>query len=285
MSLPTEWQQWLDENLQRGCTPTDLLRLMVDNGITPSHAENALRLSQERLLLPSLTIAHGADQLPSWFEQITRNPPSHIQTPQGAVQVLYSQPDPNIIVLGNFLSETECDALIAAATPKMQRSAVVHNTSGAHYIDPVRTSTGTYFQRGENELIRTIEARIAAVMNLPVENGEGIQVLHYNVSQEYKPHYDYFPPESSGSRVHTKLESGGQRIATLVMYLNTVPAGGETFFPTLGCKVTAVKGNACLFSYMFPDGSLDKRSLHSGNPVLAGDKWIATKWMRQARYG
>lgn len=284
MSLPVEWQQWLDENLQRGCASADLLRLMVDNGIVPSLAETALRLSQERLRLP-LPVSSGVDVLPSWFEQITRNPPSQIQTPTGMVQVLFSQPDPNIIVLDSFLSDAECDALIAASIPKMQRSAVVHNTSGAHYIDPVRTSTGTYFQRGENELIRTIEARIAAVMNLPVENGEGIQVLHYDVSQEYKPHYDYFPPESSGSRVHTKAENGGQRVATLVMYLNTVAAGGETLFPTVGCKVAAVKGNACLFSYMFPDGSLDKRSLHSGNPVLQGEKWIATKWMRQARYG
>ena len=30
---------------------------------------------------------------------------------------------------------------------------------------------------------------------------------------------------------------------------------------------------------------LDLLTLHGGTPVVAGEKWIATKWMRQRRYG
>ncbi len=66
-------------------------------------------------------------------------------------------------------------------------------------------------------------------MNWPVDHGEGIQVLHYASGAEYRAHFDYFPVEQTGSSTH--LATGGQRVATLVMYLNNVEQGGETFYP------------------------------------------------------
>ncbi|VVA96718.1 unnamed protein product [Arabis nemorensis] len=62
-----------------------------------------------------------------------------------------------------------------------------------------------------------------------VENGEGLQVLQYQVGQKYKPHYDYFLDEFN-------TNYGGQRIAMVVMYLSDVDDGGEAVFP-------AAKGN------------------------------------------
>lgn len=47
---------------------------------------------------------------------------------------------------------------------------------------------------------------------LYTENGEGLQVLHYEVGQKYEPHYDYFMDEYN-------TRNGGQRIATVLMYL------------------------------------------------------------------
>ena len=41
-------------------------------------------------------------------------------------------------------------------------------------------------------------ARIAALVNWPVVNGEGLQVLHYRPGAEYKPHHDYFDPAQPG---------------------------------------------------------------------------------------
>lgn len=56
------------------------------------------------------------------------------------------------------------------------------------------------------------------------ENGESIQILHYESGQKYEPHYDYF---------HDKVnqELGGHRVATVLMYLSNVERGGETVFP------------------------------------------------------
>jgi prolyl 4-hydroxylase len=63
-----------------------------------------------------------------------------------------------------------------------------------------------------------------------------------------------------------------------------VPAGGSTVFPDLGLDVLPRKGNALYFAYATEEGQLDRRSLHGGSPVSAGEKWIATKWIRQRPY-
>lgn len=53
--------------------------------------------------------------------------------------------------------------------------------TGAEEVDDIRTSSGTFFSRGQNHLITRIEERIAAWTMLPVKNGEGLQVLQYLV--------------------------------------------------------------------------------------------------------
>jgi prolyl 4-hydroxylase len=137
-----------------------------------------------------------------------------------------------------------------------------------------------FFQRGENELIRRIEARIARLLNWPEENGEGLQVLHYRPGTQYKPHYDYFDPGEPGTP--TILKRGGQRVGTLVMYLAEPDKGGGTTFPDVHLEVAPKRGNAVFFSYERPHPST--RTLHGGAPVLAGEKWIATKWLRERRF-
>ena len=133
-----------------------------------------------------------------------------------------------------------------------------------------------------NELIARIETRIAELTGCPIERGEPIQVLHYNPGTEYKPHFDYFDPADSGNR--QVLSMGGQRVATLIMYLNDVQGGGSTVFPEIGLDVLPRRGNAVFFAYSDDQGRLDPRTLHGGSPVAAGEKWIATKWLRQRTY-
>jgi prolyl 4-hydroxylase len=105
-------------------------------------------------------------------------------------------------------------------------------------------------------------------------------VLHYRPGAEYKPHYDYFDPAQPGTS--TILKRGGQRVATLVMYLNSPRRGGATTFPDVGLEVAPVKGNAVFFSY--DRAHPVTRTLHGGAPVLEGEKWVATKWLRQGRF-
>ena len=126
--------------------------------------------------------------------------------------------------------------------------------------------------------IQKIDKRISEVMNWPIENGEGIQILNYKIDDQYKAHFDYFPEQQ------VDLDKGGQRVSTLVMYLNDVEQGGETSFPEIGLSVAPKKGSAVYFEYFNSKGQLDSATLHSGDPVKKGEKWIATKWMRQSPY-
>jgi prolyl 4-hydroxylase len=122
-----------------------------------------------------------------------------------------------------------------------------------------------------------VEKRIAELLHWPLDHGEGLQVLRYRPGAEYKPHHDYFDPVHSGTpRI---LERGGQRVGTLVIYLNTPEGGGATTFPDVGLEVAPVRGNAVFFSYDRPHVST--KTLHGGAPVTAGEKWVATKWLRE----
>merc|ERR1711988_2037433 len=110
---------------------------------------------------------------------------------------------------------------------------------------------------------------------MDARNVEAINVLHYGVGAEYTPHFDWGADGNVNSRF----------ISTL-LYLNTPEGGGETTFPrarnpdgSLHVKVKANKRQALWFYDLLPDGNADEMSLHSGAPVLQGEKWIAPLWI------
>ena len=196
------------------------------------------------------------------------------------VDVIVSLTDPRIVVFGNLLSHEECDEIVALARTRLARSETVQTITGATEVNDARTSDGMFFERGEHAVCERIEQRIAALVNWPMENGEGLQVLHYAPGAEYKPHYDYFDPDQPGTPLI--LLRGGQRVASLVCYLNTPALGGETVFPDVSLQVAPLKGNAVFFSYDRPHPQT--KSLHGGMPVIEGEKWVATKWLREGRF-
>jgi prolyl 4-hydroxylase len=187
-----------------------------------------------------------------------------------------------VLLFGDLLSADECDEMIRLSRGKLARSSVVNAATGDYDVHPDRTSEGTHFQRGENPLVRCIEQRISELLSYPVDHGEPIQILHYGPGAQYRPHFDFFDPELAGN--DKVLAMGGQRVATLVMYLNDVAAGGSTVFPEVGLDVLPRRGSAVYFAYASDDGQLDRRTLHGGSPVASGEKWIATKWLRQREY-
>ncbi|GLJ21423.1 hypothetical protein SUGI_0394510 [Cryptomeria japonica] len=204
--------------------------------------------------------------------------------------------EPRASLYHNFLTKEECEYLISLAKPHMVKSTVVDSATGKSKDSRVRTSSGTFLRRGQDKIIRGIEKRIADFTFIPTEHGEGLQILHYEVGQKYEPHYDYFLDSFN-------TKNGGQRIATVLMYLSDVEKGGETVFPAstvnsssvpwwdelsecakAGVSVRPRMGDALLFWSMKPDASLDPSSLHAGCPVIQGDKWSATKWMHVGEY-
>ncbi|MBM7664248.1 prolyl 4-hydroxylase [Solibacillus kalamii] len=176
--------------------------------------------------------------------------------------------EPLIVKFLNVLSDEECQNLIDCASSRLERSKLAKKE-----ISSIRTSSGMFFEENENPLISEIEKRISSLMHLPIEHAEGLQVLHYEPGQEFKPHFDFFGPNHPSS--------SNNRISTLVVYLNDVEEGGVTTFPNLGIVNVPKKGTAVYFEYFYNDQKLNELTLHSGEPVIQGEKWVATQWMRK----
>ena len=193
---------------------------------------------------------------------------NRFQTEDREIHIVARLEEPLVAVLGNVLSDQECDELIRLSKDNMHRSKI----GDSRHENDMRTSSGMFFEE-EHDILTTIEKRVASIMNIPVKHAERLQVLKYTPGQEYKAHYDYFSAASKASK--------NNRISTLVMYLNDVEEGGVTFFPELDLSVSPKKGMAVYFEYFYGDQTLNERTLHGGAPVITGEKWVATQWMRR----
>jgi prolyl 4-hydroxylase len=283
--ITPELRQWIIAQAQAGHQPEAVLQSMRASGwnediaiaamedtLQGFLAEHQARQPQEPVVpLPAAVPVPDADvaESPVWVNAGDRQ-----------VQVLTTLKQPRVIVFGDLLSHDECDAIVAAAKPRLARSETVQMDTGGSEVHAARTSRGMFFERGENEVCKRVEERIAKLLSWPVKNGEGLQVLHYLPGAEYQPHHDYFDPSKSGTAAITAR--GGQRVGTLIMYLNSPEKGGGTTFPDVGLEVGPVKGNAVFFSYDRPHPST--KTLHGGAPVIAGEKWVATKWLREGEF-
>jgi prolyl 4-hydroxylase len=272
-----ELRQWILDQARAGHTPESVLKAMQASGWDEAVAIQTLEatlgdfLAQHQVQVPAATRVPA----PAFFDHATS-----VWLHDRQVRIVMSMRDPRVVVLADFLSDEECDQMIAQARVRLARSETVNVGTGGSEVHEARTSEGMFFTRAESPFIERIEARLAALTQWPLENGEGLQVLRYQPGAEYKPHYDYFDPAQPGTPAI--LKRGGQRVATVLMYLNTPEQGGATVFPDARLDVAAQRGHAVFFSYDRPDPAT--RSLHGGAPVLAGEKWVATKWLRQARF-
>jgi prolyl 4-hydroxylase len=274
-----ELRKWIVEQAEAGHGADSVLKAMMASGWNEDVAIDAMEETL-RGHLERKAVAQGLPPALPVPEPSLAESPLYLDAGDRQVAVLQSMLSPRIVVFGGLLSDEECEQLIALATPRLARSLTVATRTGGEEVNADRTSNGMFFQRGENELVQRIEQRIAKLVNWPEENGEGLQILQYGPGAEYKPHYDYFDPAEPGTP--TILRRGGQRVATIVMYLGEPAKGGGTVFPDVHMEVAPRRGNAVFFSYERPHPAT--RTLHGGAPVLEGMKWIATKWLRERRF-
>ena len=274
-----ELRQWIVEQAQAGHSAEAVLKAMLDSGWDEDVAVVAMEATL-RHHLEKQAVDQGLPPASEVPDPALDDSPLYLEAGDRQVCVLQAMYQPRVVVFGGLLSDQECEQLVALSKPRLARSLTVATKTGGEEVNADRTSNGMFFQRGENDLVRRIEARIARLVNWPEERGEGLQVLHYQPGTEYKPHYDYFDPAEPGTP--GILKRGGQRVATLIMYLAEPEKGGGTVFPEVHLEIAPKRGNAVFFSYERAHPS--SRTLHGGSPVLAGEKWIATKWLRERRF-
>ena len=278
-SVTPELRQWIIDQAGAGIAAPALIDAMRQSGWNEDVAVAAVE-EVLRAHLDTVAVQQGQPHAVPVPDPAIADSPLYIDVGDRQVEVIMAMANPRVVLFGGLLSPDECDALIAAARPRMARSLTVATRTGGEEVNDDRTSDGMFFQRGENPVVQRLEERIARLVNWPIENGEGLQVLHYRPGAEYKPHYDYFDPGEPGTS--TILKRGGQRVATLVIYLNEPAKGGGTTFPDVPLEIAPRQGNAVFFSYERPHPST--RTLHGGAPVTEGEKWIATKWLREREF-
>lgn len=189
---------------------------------------------------------------------------------------------PRIRLLHGLAPRDLCAHVRQLAGPFLSPSRTVRK-SGELARDPVRTSDDMGFYPANKDLaIAWFEERLAAVTGVPLEQGEPLVALRYRSGgDQYRPHHDYFDPAKGHDAA---LENGGQRILTILTYLNDVEAGGSTDFPDVDLSIAPRRGTGVMFHNLTPEGELDPRTRHAGRPVETGEKWLCTRWFRERPY-
>ncbi|WCJ31359.1 2-oxoglutarate (2OG) and Fe(II)-dependent oxygenase superfamily protein [Euphorbia peplus] len=197
---------------------------------------------------------------------------------------------PRALYFPNFATLEQCRSIINMAKPSLTPSTLALR-KGELEADTtgIRTSSGMFVSASEDEsgILDAIEEKIAKVTMIPRTHGEAFNVLRYEIGQKYDSHYDAFNEAEYGPQK-------SQRVATFLLYLSDVEEGGATMFPfengldlenynfqkCMGMQLKPRLGDGLLFYSVHPNSTIDVMSLHGSCPVIKGEKWVATKWIR-----
>lgn len=237
--FPQEWQDWVAQNVARGCSSAEIFNTLVKEGFAAEVAERALNIRRVAL---------------------KRFPSDRIELHTAA----------------GFLTGPECEELVDIIKDNLRPSTISHDGSADSSFRTSRTCDLT----GGEPAVRALDERICGAMGIDPRMAEASQGQYYEVTQEFKPHTDYFEPYELERNSTPTL---GQRTWTFMIYLNDVEAGGQTHFVNVGLKVPPKAGTAVLWNNLKSDGSPNYDTLHHGTPVTAGYKAIITKWFRRPR--
>ncbi|MDP8994150.1 MAG: 2OG-Fe(II) oxygenase [Pseudomonadota bacterium] len=184
----------------------------------------------------------------------------------------------DLFVVRDFLSPEECAGLIELIDADRVPSGVLADDPDPTY----RTSESSNLDC-HHPLVASIDAKIDRLTGIQPEHGESMQGQRYAVGQQFKPHHDFFYTDQRYWLEEQKV--GGQRTWTAMIFLNEPEAGGQTCFPEINVRITPRAGNLLTWNNMDEHGEPNRFTLHQGMPVLAGVKYIITKWYRERPWG
>lgn len=229
----------------------------LDQALAAGHQD---ALAQKRLLAP----CGGPVDLSRWLQ-----PP--------AWTVIRDRP--HILALPGFVPAEICDRLVARASPGLDRAEVYDPRTGQGRVNPIRDNSAFVFDLAATDLVLVVlRERMARTAGLPVSGLEPSQVLRYRVGETFDWHVDFLDPAIPGQV--SDLETRGQRIATLLLYLNDDFDGGETAFEAGAIRHRGRKGDALMWANTLPRGEPDRLTRHAGLPPTRGEKWVLSQWMR-----
>jgi prolyl 4-hydroxylase len=270
--LDQSWQNWIRENLQRGCDPQDLLDILLKNGFAEESIMQSLAaIAASADVSVSASPANTCDYEAIASPPLLKRAPANLQKVESDLLQLYTFDD--------FMTAAECDAIVEIAHRHLRPSTVTIESTDKYY----RTSRTCDLSLLNNAVVAALDLKIAATLGIRPEYSEGIQAQRYDVGEQFKKHTDYFEP---GTSEYARFAAErGNRTWTFMVYLNDGMEGGGTRFSMIDRTFQPKKGQAVIWNNLYPDGTPNRDTLHSGEPVLAGHKTIITKWFREIGSG
>ncbi|TMH73658.1 MAG: hypothetical protein E6H57_01465 [Betaproteobacteria bacterium] len=188
---------------------------------------------------------------------------------------------PRIAVVKSFVSAPVCDWLIRLGKPHLKPAEIFDRQQVGLRADKSRSNSAAEIGLARVDMVVAfLRARIAALAELPLSalNADACQILHYEIGQQFAPHHDFLDVSFPG---HAQdVAARGQRVLTLLIYLNDDYEAGDTAFPVLGRSFKGRKGDALIFWNVTEDGVPDRRTLHAGTAPTRGEKWLFSQWIR-----
>ncbi len=189
--------------------------------------------------------------------------------------------NPLILTIDDFVSDEECESLIATAKP-LVRPATVYEAGKGAVRSEKRSNSWSLLDPAEHAVAGSLTKAVSEFIGLSTECAEGLWGLHYTVGERFAPHLDSF--EVDGSDQHRAIleKCGGQRLYTVICYLNDGYAGGQTIFPRAKVQIKPKRGTLLLFANTMTGSRVPSPlSLHAGAEVTKGEKWAVTIWWRE----
>ncbi|HEX2668379.1 MAG TPA: 2OG-Fe(II) oxygenase [Gammaproteobacteria bacterium] len=187
---------------------------------------------------------------------------------------------PHVFTVDEFVSRSECAHLMTLADrnfrPAKSLTADLLSQENLYFTGSMAALQLDLC----DAVVRAVERRIGTAFGLPASHVEPLSVLRYQGGHNYAPHVDYF----DAARLQENRAQGdraGQRVASFLVYLQPAEMGGETHYLKLGRKVQGRERMALCHFNCLPSGEPDPDTLHTGEPVQRGEKWLARTTVRE----
>ncbi|XP_055353923.1 uncharacterized protein LOC129599652 [Paramacrobiotus metropolitanus] len=194
------------------------------------------------------------------------------------IRIEMAYDDPEVLIIHNAFSASQAQRIRELGKEHLSRGLVMADGNTNRVVSQHRIAKVAFLENLLDPVIAEVNRYIGHATNLDLTTAEDLQVNNYGIGGHYVPHYDFFEnPWDPGKYFFEH----GDRIATCLLYMTDVDAGGATVFPRLNLTLVPEKGTAAFWYNKFKDGSPDVRTLHSGCPVLSGMKWVSNKWFKE----
>jgi len=274
--LDDGWKAWLGENIGRQCNPEQLLGILLKHQFSLDSVKESMgsHFPVGAAWLEEAMRGHagGTD-----FHAISQPRLVHSRAALQAAKV--DTDKLQLYVLDDFMTSAQCEAVVDLIGRHLRPSTVTLEATDRYF----RTSRTCDLSLLADPVVAALDERIAETLGIRLSYSEGIQAQRYDVGQEFKPHTDFFEPGTDEYREHASAR--GNRTWTFMVYLNEGMEGGGTRFAAIGKTFFPRRGQALAWNNLYPDGTPNYETLHSGLPVERGHKIIITKWFREKGSG